>query len=94
MAKDKFKITSIDQTTGNMTVEFTFKDGVKTQTLAGLPIDDDKALKQALNDYGQAYRAGLKAEKEAKKTVDPKVTALVNKSEDINDEVDAQQVTR
>ena len=78
---DSYKITKIDQTTGDVTVTYSVDN--KSQTISNLPIDDAQALTQALSDYGIAYKQGLAVE--AIPTPPSAVTALVGKAQSVVD---------
>lgn len=63
-APDNFAITDIQS--GIVTVTYTFADLPTTpQKLAGLPLDDEAAVTEAVAAYGRAYKAGLEREQEA-----------------------------
>ena len=68
---------TIDKVEGSNTwVTFTFDDGsTSSQTIANLPVDDEKALTESLTEYAKAYLAGLA-------TVKDPVAGLVGKTLD------------
>lgn len=66
----KYKILSIND---DATVTVSFDADYKEQCLAGMPLQDEAELKEAIREYGRAYVAGLDSDPE---TPSVKVRAL------------------
>lgn len=77
----KYTIKSINEESGDVVVVFDTDN--KEQTLGGLPIGDENELKDALENYGRAFEAGLE---QSSVTVPQKVKNLINKEQTVPDQ--------
>lgn len=77
---DSVSITSINATTGDVTLTFTLSDGtVSKQSFSGLPVNEKAEFIKEVKRICLDFKAGFASNSRAV-TVDPQVTALVGKS--------------
>lgn len=81
---ETYKVTKIDNETGDITVTFSI-DG-KEQIISGLPVDKTPVenFKKAISEYFVAYKQGIQVFKKPQIQIDPAIQALLNKDQPLD----------